>query len=88
MARSSWKSPYISLPLLQKLSFSKKKVFRTYSRGSMISPKFLGFCIRVHNGKTFARVVISEETLGCKLGEFAPTRGRFEYKKKKKKKVK
>jgi small subunit ribosomal protein S19 len=53
---------------------SKKKVIKTWSRSSMITPDFIGLTIAVHNGKQFIPVYITENMVGHKLGEFAPTR--------------
>lgn len=88
MGRSVWKGVYVKLSLLKKVLKGKKKVFRTYSRNSVIIPKMVGLAIRVHDGKKFSRVKLEEGCVGCKLGELVATRGEFEYKKKKKKKVK
>jgi len=88
MSRSLWKGPYIKLALLKKVMKSKKKVFKTYSRGSVISPSFVGVRLRLHNGKSFLPLTVSEGHVGHKLGEFIATRAKFEHKKKKKKKSK
>ena len=78
MARSSKKGPYVELPLLQKVknakSGSKRDVIKTWSRRSMVTPEFVGLTIAVHNGKSFIPVYVSENMVGHKLGEFAPTR--------------
>lgn len=78
MSRSLKKGVYINYKLLQKveaLNESKKKqVIKTWSRASTIVPEFVGHTIAVHNGKNFIPVYITENLVGHKLGEFAPTR--------------
>jgi small subunit ribosomal protein S19 len=78
MPRSLKKGPYIHFKLerkvLQNVESSKKSVIKTWSRSSMISPDFVGQTIAVHNGKTFVPVYVTENMVGHKLGEFAPTR--------------
>ena len=78
MSRSLKKGPYIHFKLEKKVldaAGSKKKVvIKTWSRASMISPDFVGQTIAVHNGKTFIPVYVTENMVGHKLGEFAPTR--------------
>ncbi len=78
MTRSAKKGPYIDLKLLAKiLALTEKNenhVIKTWSRDSDIPPDFVGFTVGVHNGKKFIPVFITEEMVGHKLGEFAPTR--------------
>ncbi len=78
MARSIKKGPYVFHKLLDKVEKSKeskkKTVIKTWSRSSMIFPDMVGETIAVHNGKTFIPVFITENMVGHKLGEFAPTR--------------
>lgn len=78
MARSVKKGPYIDEDLekkIQKLdSEGKKVVVKTWARRSVILPEFVGHTIAVHNGHKFIPVYISENMVGHKLGEFAPTR--------------
>ncbi len=77
MSRSLKKGPYVDLKLLKKISKLKpddKAVIKTWSRASEISPEMVGFVFGVHNGKTFMEVRVSEEMVGHRLGEFAPTR--------------
>ena len=78
MPRSGKKGPYIDDDLLLKVEVmnasGEKKVVRTWSRDSTISPEFVGHTIAVHNGNKFIPVYISEDMVGHKLGEFAPTR--------------
>jgi len=78
MARSLKKGPYLHHKLLKKVEKSKdsrkKSVIKTWSRSSMIIPGMVGETIAVHNGKTFVPVYVTENMVGHKLGEFAPTR--------------
>ena len=78
MARSLKKGPFVSPKLLKKIDkmneSKKKKVIKTWSRQSMITPDFVGHTIAVHNGNKFIPVFIYENMVGHKLGEFAPTR--------------
>ena len=78
MSRSLKKGPYIHYKLEKKvlglIDSKKKTVVKTWSRSSMISPDFVGQTIAVHNGNKFVPVYITENMVGHKLGEFAPTR--------------
>ena len=78
MARSLKKGPFVDENLLKKIQKinegGKKKVIKTWSRQSMISPDFVGQTVAVHNGNKFIPVFIYENMVGHKLGEFAPTR--------------
>lgn len=78
MPRSVKKGPFIDEKLLRKVEMmnaqGEKQVIRTWSRSSTISPDFVGHTIAVHNGNKFIPVYISENMVGHKLGEFAPTR--------------
>ncbi len=78
MSRSLKKGPYIHFKLekkvLQNIEQKKKTVIKTWSRASMISPDFVGLTIAVHNGNKFIPVYVTENMVGHKLGEFAPTR--------------
>lgn len=78
MSRSLKKGPYIEYKLekrvLEMNESGKKNVLKTWSRASMISPDFVGHTIAVHNGNKFIPVFITENMVGHKLGEFAPTR--------------
>ena len=70
------KGPYIDERLLQKvlnLRKDEKKIIKTWARHSSISPEMVGFTFGVHNGKEFVPVFVSEDMVGHKLGEFAPT---------------
>ena len=78
MARSVKKGPYVEESLLKKITAlnerNEKRVFKTWSRGSTITPDFVGHTIAVHNGNKFIPVYVTENMVGHKLGEFAPTR--------------
>lgn len=78
MPRSVKKGPYVEGALLKKLERAResgsRSVIRTWSRRSTIIPEMVGFTFAVHNGKNFLPVFITEDMVGHKLGEFAPTR--------------
>jgi small subunit ribosomal protein S19 len=78
MPRSVKKGPYVDIRLLSKIQkmndSGQKKIIKTWSRSSMIIPDFVGHTIAVHNGNKMIPVYISENMVGHKLGEFAPTR--------------
>ena len=78
MSRSLKKGPYVDHKLSKKIDKlnkdGKKKVIKTWSRRSMISPDFIGHTFAVHNGNKFIPVFVSENMVGHKLGEFSPTR--------------
>ena len=78
MSRSVWKGPFVDGYLLKKAEASSRASrptpIKTWSRRSTIIPQFVGLTFQVHNGKTFVPVNVSEEMVGHKLGEFAPTR--------------
>ena len=78
MARSLKKGPFVDERLLKKVAqmneSGKKKVLKTWSRRSMITPDLIGHTLAVHNGNKFIPVFINENMVGHKLGEFSPTR--------------
>ena len=78
MVRSLKKGPYVDAKLLKiidKMTESgKRKVLKTWSRRSMITPEFVGHTFAVHNGNQFIPILINENMVGHKLGEFSPTR--------------
>ncbi len=78
MARSLKKGPFVQESLQKKIAkmneAGEKKVIKTWSRASMIVPDMLGHTIAVHNGKSHVPVYVTEQMVGHKLGEFAPTR--------------
>ncbi len=78
MARSVWKGPFVDGYLLKKAEATRasgrKEVIRTWSRRSTILPQFVGLTFGVHNGRKFIPVLVTENMVGHKLGEFSPTR--------------
>jgi small subunit ribosomal protein S19 len=78
MARSTWKGPFIDISLQKKVDSmnkaNKKTVIKTWSRRSTIVPDMVGHTFAVHNGRKFIPVYVTENMVGHKLGEFAPTR--------------
>ena len=78
MARSVKKGPYVDAKLESKIealnNINSKKVIKTWARRSTIPPEFVGHTVAVHNGNKFIPVFITENMVGHKLGEFAPTR--------------
>jgi len=92
VARSIKKGPYVEESLMRKVAgqadASQKKVIKTWSRRSTILPEFVGSTFAVHNGKKFVPVFVSENMVGHKLGEFAPTRTYYGHGADKKSKVK
>ena len=78
MARSIKKGPFVDYHVIEKVEKMEKsgakKPIKTWSRRSMILPDFVGHTFNVHNGKTFATVFVTENMVGHRLGEFAPTR--------------
>lgn len=78
MPRSLKKGPFVDAKLMQKVEdlnkSNQKKVLKTWSRSTTITPDFVGHTFAVHNGNKFVPVFVSENMVGHKLGEFAPTR--------------
>jgi len=78
MSRSLKKGPFVDTPLLEKIEAmnrdNEKKVVKTWSRRSTVVPEMVGHTLAVHNGKKFIPVYVTENMVGQKLGEFAPTR--------------
>ena len=78
MPRSLKKGPFVDLSLSKKvdkaIANNDKKPIKTWSRRSMITPDFVGLTFMVHSGKVFTNVYVTENMVGHKLGEFAPTR--------------
>jgi len=77
MARSIKKGPFVDSYLIdkvEKMNKGPKRAIKTWSRRSMIIPDFVGHTFDVHNGKSFVSVFVTENMVGHKLGEFAPTR--------------
>ena len=78
MSRSVKKGPYVQSKLLKRVEAlnaeNKKSVLKTWSRSSTIFPQMVGHTIAVHDGRKHVPVYVTEDMVGCKLGEFAPTR--------------
>jgi small subunit ribosomal protein S19 len=78
MPRSLKKGPFVDLRLMEKvetaIAASNKKLIKTWSRRSTVLPEMIGITFAVHNGKKFIPVFVTEDMVGHKLGEFAPTR--------------
>ena len=78
MARSVWKGPFVEESLIKKVEKVKndpnRKPIKTWSRKSTIIPDFVGFSFLIYNGKKFIPITVSEDMVGHKFGEFAPTR--------------
>ena len=78
MARAVWKGPFVEESLIKKVekqqNQTNKKPIKTWSRKSTIIPEFVGFSFLIYNGRKFIPLTISEDMVGHKLGEFAPTR--------------
>ena len=78
MARSVWKGPFVDGYLLKKAESAsesgRKQVIRTWSRRSTILPQFVGLTFGVHSGRKFVPVLVTENMVGHKFGEFSPTR--------------
>lgn len=81
MKRSKWKGIYTN-----DVSLEKNTNIILKSRNSTIVPKFIGLTFKIHTGKSFKKVTVTEEMVSHKFGEFSPTRSEFIFKKKKKKK--
>ena len=81
MARAVWKGPFVEESLMKKVdkykTVPKKIPIKTWSRKSTIIPDFVGVSFLIYNGKKFIPITISEDMVGHKLGEFAPTRSFF-----------
>lgn len=78
MSRTNWKGPYIEVYL------RKNQEIKTFNRNSLITPKFINYVFKIHNGKNFLKLKVNENMLWHKLGEFSPTRKSFSFKKRKK----
>lgn len=77
MSRSLYKGPYVDEKLLKKVDGKKPQetgVIRTWARASMIAPEMVGFTFGVHNGKDHIEVLVTEDMVGHRLGEFSPTK--------------
>lgn len=78
MARSVWKGPFVDVALLKKAEVARQSgrnaVIKTWSRRSTVLPQFVGLTFGVYNGLKFIPVLVTEEMIGHKFGEFSPTR--------------
>ena len=77
MSRSLYKGPYVDEKLLKKIAKSKPAdavVIKTWARASVISPEMVGYIFGVHNGKDHIEVLVTEDMVGHRLGEFSPTK--------------
>ena len=78
MSRSVWKGPFVDITLIKKAEkvsdSGRKEVIKTWSRRSTIIPQFVGLTFGVYNGKKHIPVMVSEEMIGQKFGEYSPTR--------------
>ena len=78
MSRSLEKGPFVDLPLLEKIEImnrnGEKKVVKSWSRRSTVVPEMVGHTVAIHNGRKFIPVYVTENMVGHKFGEFAPTR--------------
>jgi small subunit ribosomal protein S19 len=92
VARSIKKGPYVQESVLRKLTGegggTSRKVIKTWSRRSTVTPEFVGYTFAVHNGKKFIPVFVTENMVGHKLGEFSPTRTYYGHGADKKSKIK
>lgn len=86
MSRAKWKGPYVNPKQLVQFNNIKKQHVYIISRNSEIIPKFLGLTFKIHNGKEYIELTITDSMIGHKFGEFAFTRAKFVFKKKKSKK--
>nr|YP_009495493.1 ribosomal protein S19 [Toxarium undulatum]AWQ64140.1 ribosomal protein S19 [Toxarium undulatum] len=82
MSKTNWKGPFINPKILTQITVNE---FKISSRASIILPNFIGKTVFVHNGKEYSKLVITEEMVGYRFGEFSSTRKKFVFKKKKKK---
>ncbi len=78
MSRSVWKGPFVDVSLLKKAEATRqsgrKEIIKTWSRRSTILPQFVGLTFGVYNGQKFIPVLVTEDMIGHKFGEFSPTR--------------
>jgi small subunit ribosomal protein S19 len=78
MSRSLKKGPSVDIKLMRKVIMQKQsggdEPIKTWSRASMIAPDFIGHTFAVHNGKSFLKILVTEDMVGHRLGEFSPTR--------------
>lgn len=88
MTRSIWKGPFFSASIIREIEVPGIKNIKIYSRNSVIHPSFVGRKVEIHNGRSFHSILVKDEMVGHKFGEFSPTRQPYAYKSKKQKKKK
>lgn len=86
MSRSKWKGSYVHSEFVEQTNLKNVQQVFMISRSSEIIPAFLGLTFKVYNGKSYLEIIVTDEMIGHKFGEFAHTRAKFEFKKKNKKK--
>lgn len=86
MSRAKWKGPYVKPENWLTFSNEKKQHFYHIARNSEIMPKFVGLTFKIYNGKEYHEILVTENMVGHKFGEFSLTRAKFIFKKKKSKK--
>lgn len=84
MTRSKWKGPYTITKNFENVTL-KKQLNLVLSRNIEITPKLVGLTFKIHNGKEYQEIMVTEDMIGYKFGEFVFTRAKFSFKKKKKK---
>lgn len=82
MGRSKWKGPFTGFEKIKTTTNLKKQLNLMIPRSAEITPKFIGLTVKVHNGKEYQEITITENMTGYKFGEFAFTRAKFSFKKK------
>lgn len=85
MTRSKWKGPYIDLNVLEKIKKKQAQQPLIVQRNSTIINSFVGYTFRIHNGKSYSEIIVNENMINHKFGEFSATRAKFVYVEKKKK---
>lgn len=86
MSRSKWKGSYVNLDFIKQRNLNDPQKAYMISRSSEIVPAFLGLTFNVYNGKNYVEIIVTDEMIGYKFGEFSYTRSKFAFKKKDKKK--
>lgn len=86
MSRSKWKGRYVHSEFIRQKKIGNLQKVLIIPRSSEIIPAFLGLTFKVYNGKSYLEIIVTDEMIGHKFGEFVYTRARFEFKKKNKKK--
>ena len=86
MSRSKWKGSYVHLEFIKQRNLENPRKATIISRSSEIVPAFLGLTFNVYNGKNYVEIIVTDEMIGYKFGEFSYTRSKFAFKKKDRKK--